>query len=195
MTRVKVCGLTRREGVEAALDAGADALGFVFEPTSPRAIASPELPVSLGPFVTCVAVFGPYRVVQTGCGVVQCVSGEPDGPWIRAWRLGPADTPDAVRAAVLEGRCPDAVLLDARHPMAFGGTGTVVDWGLAGEIVAALPVPVILAGGLHPANVAEAVRRVRPYAVDASSGLETSPGIKDPERIRAFIGNAKSAGG
>lgn len=193
--KVKVCGLTRAEDVEVALDAGADALGFVFEPTSPRRVVDCSLPASVGPFTIRVAVFGPCRAADTGCDLTQCTEGEPAGPWIRAWRLSPEDTPASVATAIREGRVPAALLLDAMGAGGYGGTGTLVDWGLAAEIVAAVSVPVILAGGLDARNVAEAVKRVRPYGVDASSGLEISPGIKDAQKVRAFVAAAKSASG
>lgn len=191
--KVKVCGLTRAEDVAVALEAGADALGFVFEPTSPRRLLDLELPASVGPFTQCVAVFGPCRDMVTGCALTQCTEGAPPERWIRAWRLSPGDTPESVAEAMRQGRLPEALLLDAMGPLGYGGTGTQVDWGLAAEIVAAVSMPVILAGGLDARNVADAVRRVRPYGVDASSGLETSPGIKDPEKVRAFVSAAKSA--
>ena len=193
VTRVKVCGLARLEDAEHAADCGADALGFVFDPASPRRVGSAEIPRRLGPYVLCVGVFGVHAQLDTGCALVQCTEGSPvDRPFVRALRLGPESTVRSVLALLAdEPHAPAAVLLDACVAGVHGGTGHRVDWGLAAELVAAIEAPVILAGGLQPGNVAEAVRRVRPYAVDASSGLEVRPGIKDPERVRAFVAEAK----
>lgn len=194
MTRVKVCGLTRREDCEAALEAGADALGFVLEAGSPRRLEDRGLPDSLGPYALCVSVYGAYAPGTEVTAWVQCSEGTPAGPFVRAVRLVPGDTVDAVVARLAsEARPPAAVLLDAFDGAVAGGTGRLVDWGLAAELVRALPLPVVLAGGLGPDNVAEAVRRVRPYGVDASSRLEIAPGIKDAERVRRFVEAAKSA--
>ena len=192
VTRVKVCGLTTLGDAEAAIEAGADALGFVFDPASPRRVAGSEVPEQLGPFHVCVAVFGVLEPRVTGCAWTQCSEGTPEGAWIRTIRLAEGATVEAVLTQLArEIRPPAAVLLDALVPGAHGGTGVPVDWGLAADLVQALPLPVILAGGLHPGNVAQAVRQVRPYAVDASSGLEQAPGVKDLEKVRAFVAQAK----
>lgn len=206
--RVKICGLARREDAEWALECGADALGFVYEPTSPRYVGTdPEkrrLPVLLGPYSLCVAVFGRYRKLTEEqqdalyCTTFQYVAGSPPAsrrciPVVRpgvAW-----DTETCLREVRrrIDKESADAVVLDAYHPTAYGGSGLAIDWGLAAEIVRLAPRPVILAGGLTPENVAQAVRRVRPYAVDVSSGIEAEPGVKDRAKVRDFIQAAKGA--
>lgn len=193
MTRVKICGLTRFEDAQCALEAGADALGFVLEPTSPRCLpADSELLARLGefgPYVTRVAVFGPPRGVDlSGFDAVQSLGERVDGKRsVRVLRVAPGSPLE-----VDLGDC-DAVLLDAFSPQQYGGTGERIDWGWAAEFVAASPKPVVLAGGLNPSNVADAIRTVRPYAVDVASGVEAAPGIKDHKLIRAFIREATGA--
>ncbi|MCH8273165.1 MAG: phosphoribosylanthranilate isomerase [Armatimonadetes bacterium] len=201
MTRVKICGLTRVADVEAAVEAGAHALGFVFEPASPRFVgARPGAPAALGavpPLVASVAVFGRLPKARPSgalrCGAVQFTEGSPAGDeWplmrIRAVRLHPGISVEEALGA--EG---SALLLDTYDPNVMGGTGMPLDWDLAAEIVRGSERRVILAGGLTPENVAEAVRRVRPYAVDVSSGVEESPGVKDHAKIRAFVEAVRSA--
>lgn len=199
MTRVKICGLTNRRDAELALELGANALGFVLEPTSPRCVAGdPELIAwvrTIHPFVTTVAVFG--ETVQPDAlapfGALQSLS-RPDlasaHRRIRAFRPRHAGAIGEL-SSLCEGA--DALLLDAYHPQAYGGSGTRVDWALASDIVAVSPIPVILAGGLTPDNVIEAIHRVRPSAVDVSSGVEASPGIKDHALLRAFLEAVRSA--
>lgn len=193
VTWVKVCGLTTLADAEHAAECGADALGFVFDPVSPRRVASPDIPSRLGPFRVCVGVFGTYEPLDTGCSTLQCAEGDPDHPFVRTVRMRAGASVETLTGALAsERRRPVAVLLDAYVQGANGGTGHTVDWGLAAELVAALDLPVILAGGLHAGNVAQAIRQVRPYAVDASSGLELSPGVKDPGKVKAFIEAAKA---
>lgn len=198
MVKVKVCGLTRMEDVVAATEAGADALGFVKEPSSPRFL-SDVYPVAnfhkVAPFVPLVAVFGPYRagVPLVAYSHVQCMDAPPAGEhhrWVRTIQVSTEDTLESLMARTKK---ESVVLLDAVGP-GYGGTGKRLDWGLAGDFVAvSRHLKVVLAGGLGPDNVAEAVERVRPYAVDASSGLESSPGVKDHAKLRAFVENAKAA--
>ena len=197
MVKVKICGLTRREDVEAAVALGADAVGFVFEPTSPRCLTSEQglkLAMGLPPFVTRVGVSGtthdniPYELLDA----VQAITFKmPHVPrTMQVYRR----KPDATVAEVIEAIGPaDALVLDAFSSKGLGGTGEKIDWGVAAEIVAESPKPVILAGGLNPENVKEAIHRVHPYAVDVASGVEISPGIKDPELIKRFIQNARGA--
>ena len=199
MVKVKVCGLTRLEDVVAAAEAGADALGFVKEPSSPRRL-SDVYPVAnfhkVAPYVPFFAVFGPWRegVPLTAFSHVQCIDAPPVGSvyrWVRTVQVSSEDTLESLTARTKK---ESVVLLDAVGP-GYGGTGKQLDWGLAGDFVAmSKHLKVILAGGLGPDNVAEAVERVRPYAVDASSGLESSPGVKDHAAVRAFIENAHAAG-
>lgn len=194
VTRVKVCGLTRIEDCEAALDAGADALGFVLDPASPRRVADASLAVAVGPYALCFSVYGRFVPSTAICPWVQCSDGTPEGPYVRAVRLGEGSTLQTVLDQIsCEVLAPSAILLDAFVASVAGGTGRQVDWGLAAELVQALPLPVILAGGLGPENVVEAIRKVGPYGVDASSALEVAPGIKDPARVREFVRRAKDA--
>jgi phosphoribosylanthranilate isomerase len=196
--RVKICGITRLDDALLAASLGADALGFNLWPGSKRYVdpdAARAIVDRLPPFVTPVGVFvnqPPGTVLalaaQAGVQVVQLhgdeswdeVNGYPI-PAVKALRLaGPESLADLHRYRVR------AFLLDA--PSAgFGGSGTRCDWGLARQV--AEQVPVLLAGGLTPENVAEAARAVRPWAVDVASGVERAPGVKDPEKLRRFIEN------
>lgn len=198
--RVKICGVTRLDDALLAASLGADALGFNFWPGSKRFVdpdAARAIVDRLPPFVTAVGVFvnqPPTEVLATaaraGLSTVQLHGDEPwedvNGypiPAIKALRLaGPESLADAHRYRVR------ALLLDA--PSAgFGGSGATCDWALAREVAARSTV--ILAGGLGPDNVAAAVRAVRPWAVDVASGVESAPGVKDPDRLARFIENAK----
>jgi phosphoribosylanthranilate isomerase len=200
--RVKICGITRLEDAQAAIDAGADALGFVFVPGTPRFIrpeAAAEILRQLPPYVSRSGLFVNsdeatirQTISATGIDTVQLHGEEPP-----ALGLALRDVATVVKAfrirgpESLEGLEPHrhscaAWLLDAFVAGAHGGTGTRFDWSLA-IAAKALGKPVVLAGGLNPDNVAEAIRQVRPYAVDVSSGVESSPGRKDPETIRALL--------
>lgn len=186
MTRVKICGLTRIVDLEVAIEAGADAVGLILEPTSPRFLTRDqfnELARRAGPFCTVVAVYGhavaPFPKAQAYQAHV--FEDNPPGMKIATYGMGGnTDVPDG-----------DSVLLDSFSKDAFGGTGRRVDWNLAGEFVLTCPRPVILAGGLNPDNVAIAIQKVMPYAVDVSSGVEVAPGIKDAAMIRDFIQAAR----
>lgn len=198
MIRVKICGLTRPQDAELALEFGADALGFIHEPLSPRFVGEGEYKwiERLPALTTKVAVFGRVSrlVPQTVFDLVQAAEWEtfpmPFPKRIHTIRLRPGQKADdlinqTVNASVL--------MLDAYREEAYGGTGHKVDWDVAAEIVQRAERPVILAGGLTPDNVASAITRVRPYAVDVASGIEASPGIKDIHKLRDFIAAAKSA--
>jgi len=205
MTKVKICGITNRDDALAACDAGADALGFVFaeEARARNRYIAPEdakdIIEALPPWVITVAVVvnAPLALLQKYLQFVdriQLHGEEPDEITralghraIKAFRAGPEFSIMALQ------QCPaPAVLLDAYDPERRGGTGKTADWSLARQ-AAALGKALILAGGLTPENVAEAVRTVRPYAVDTSGGVESAPGKKDHERIRSFIHNAKTS--
>lgn len=198
MTRVKICGLTNAADSEMAIEAGADALGFNFERSSPRFIGDRELPwlSVLPPFPVKVAVFGRVdRPVPRGLfdiiqGVEWDVFPEPSPKRIHVVRLRPGQKAADVMETVIHA---SMVQIDAYSPDAFGGTGERVDWELAAEIVRTAKMPVMLAGGLTPDNVADAIRAVRPYAVDVSSGVEEKKGIKDAHKVRDFIQAARSA--
>lgn len=198
VTRVKICGLTNAADAELAIELGADALGFVLEPSSPRYVGEKELPwISvLPPFPIKIAVFGRvdrpvhrslYDVIQ---GVEWDVFPEATPKRIVVVRPRPNQKPEDIVNHMVHA---SAVLLDAYKEDAYGGTGHKVDWDLAAEIVRLARMPVILAGGLNPDNVADAVRKVRPYAVDVSSGVEERPGIKDAKKLKDFIEAAKQA--
>ncbi|KXK20151.1 MAG: phosphoribosylanthranilate isomerase [Fimbriimonadaceae bacterium] len=200
MTRVKICGLKRREDVECAVEAGADALGFVFEPTSPRFVGDEGPQPWLAEFeLPKVAVLGPARPIYN---LERFAWAQVIGPAHPSWptgfrraavlRLGPTlDLESALDSLDLDGAF--AIHLDAHRNSEYGGTGETIDWDLAAEIVARIPKPVILAGGLTPENVARAIERVRPWMVDVSSGVEDVPGVKSPSKVRAFVAAAKGA--
>jgi len=198
-TRVKICGLTRLEDAERAVALGTSALGFNFYPPSPRYIepaAARAMVRRLPPFVTSVGVFANEtdagrvlsRARQGGVTALQV-----HGPAYPALEELICAFPLVVALAVREGFNakdlerfkPSAYLLDAFDPERPGGTGRTVDWSAARE--ATKWGPIILAGGLTPANVAQAIREVRPFAVDVASGVESAPGIKDPEKLCAFF--------
>lgn len=190
---VKICGLTRQADAELAAELGATALGFVFEPSSPRFVGDGWYPDWLsGLGVERVAVFGPYRPgVADRFDRFQATRWDgatPECPSrihrIAAVRVRAGDTVESILAQVGDA---DRLLLDAYDPGGYGGMGRLVDWTLAAEVVRASPVPVTLAGGLTPENVAEAAAAVRPAMVDVSSGVEAAPGVKDEARLKAFF--------
>ncbi|HEY3384518.1 MAG TPA: tryptophan synthase subunit beta [Vicinamibacterales bacterium] len=202
---VKVCGITRAEDAIAAVDGGASAVGFVFWPASPRYIdpARARAIVSrLPPFVSAVGVFvdmprtdAEEIVRHVGLSAVQLHGHEtPDA--CRDWpcRVIKAVLATERQLASLD-EWPEGVLLlvDALDPERRGGTGQTVDWHVAARMAARRRI--VLAGGLAPANVAEAIANVRPFAVDVSSGVETGPGLKDHGRLRAFLAAARATGG
>ena len=203
-TRIKWCGFTRVADVIAAVAAGIDAIGLNFA-SGPRRISpevGAELTRAIPPFVQAVALFvdaseAEIRAVlaATRCTAVQLHGDEPpelaerlrrDLPVIKAARI--RSVADLMR---LRGYPADAFLLDAYVPGALGGTGHAWDHGLLAGID--LGAPLILAGGLTPTTVAAAVTRVQPYAVDAASGIESAPGIKDPALMRDFVAAVRSA--
>ncbi|HJP83042.1 MAG TPA: phosphoribosylanthranilate isomerase [Fimbriimonadaceae bacterium] len=192
--------MTRPEDVTGAIACGADAIGFVFEPTSPRYIGDRHYSALLkmaGPYVSSVAVFGEANRSVQGATAIQAIrfhrhalAGQHRIQTLRMRVQQPIESIDFESDI-------SAVLLDAYSENEFGGTGIPVDWGYAAELrqhLADREIPMVLAGGLTPENVAEAVAKVRPYAVDVSSGIETAPAVKDLEKVRRFIEAAKSAG-
>ena len=201
---VKICGITSPADALAATGAGADALGLVFYEKSPRHVplkTAAEIARQLPPFVIKVGVFvnPPEDLVtraigECGLNILQFHGDESP----EYCRLFPVMTIKAFRIKDAGSLKPladyktDAWLLDAHAPDQLGGTGAVFNWDLAVE-AQKLGRPVFLAGGLTPENVADAIRRVRPYAVDVSSGVEASPGKKDHAKVRAFVKAAKSA--
>jgi phosphoribosylanthranilate isomerase len=204
-TRIKICGLTRPEDVRAAVEAGADAIGLVFFPPSPRFVSfdrAADLAALIPPFVTTVGLFvnpEPAFVDEAlrrvPLQLLQFHGDEDDGacsryrrPWIKAARVRPGI--DLVEFSACHPGA-SGLLLDA-FVEGYGGGGKVFDWTL---IPAGLDKPLILSGGLDPENVGEAVRRVRPWAVDVSSGVESDKGIKDAARIAAFVAGVRHADG
>jgi len=190
---VKICGITRIDDAGAAAAAGARAIGLVFWPRSPRFVdpfRARDIVASLPPFVTPVGLFvnQPREYIEgvaslVRLGAVQLHGDEPVAfaetlrwPVIKALTLG--DPVDAWPARI-------TVLLDAHDPAQRGGTGRTIDWTAAAAV--ARRRPVMLAGGLTPDNVADAVQRVHPFGIDVSSGVERSPGVKDPGKIRALF--------
>ncbi|MGE5245475.1 MAG: phosphoribosylanthranilate isomerase [Betaproteobacteria bacterium] len=195
---VKICGITRLDDAEAAVALGADAIGFVFWPKSPRAIdphRARAIAAGLPPFVTTVGVFvnQPADYVNAVAALVRLGAVQLHGdetaaeasaivrPVVKAIAVGDRFELSAVR------RWPErmTILLDAHDPERRGGTGRPLDWDRAAEAAAVRRV--VLAGGLAPHNVAEAVARVRPFGIDVSSGVEASPGVKDHRRLRALF--------
>ncbi|GAB6067099.1 phosphoribosylanthranilate isomerase [Methylothermus subterraneus] len=196
--RVKICGLTRVEDALAAARFGADAIGLVFYPKSPRAVEieqARQIALALPPFVTAVGLFvdaDPVYVEavlrRVPLGLLQFHGAETEvecarfgRPYLKAIRL--REGVDLRREAA---RFPTAcgLLVDAYDPDVPGGTGRRCDWD---RIPKELGKPLILAGGLDPENVAAAVAKVRPWAVDVSSGVEKAKGIKDPAKMAAFL--------
>ena len=200
-TRVKICGITRLEDALAAAHAGADALGFVFYPSSPRHVEPEQaarIIAALPPFVTTVALFVNADaetiaevVKETRVDLLQFHGNEcPDycarhgRPWIKAIRMKEGVD---LEAEAQRYSAASALLLDAYRPGVPGGTGEAFDWE---RIPLSLRSRIVLAGGLNPENVAEAVRQVQPWAVDVSGGVESAPGIKDADRIERFMRGA-----
>ena len=190
---VKICGITRVEDAHAAVAAGARALGFVFWPNSPRFIdpyRARAIVATLPPFVTPVGLF----VNQS----LEYVTGVASLARLGAVQLHGDESvafAEAIRSPVIKALTPGdraddwparaTVLLDAHDPEQRGGTGRTIDWAAAALVAAARPI--LLAGGLTPDNVAQAVTQVRPFGVDVSSGVEHSPGIKDHGKIKALF--------
>jgi phosphoribosylanthranilate isomerase len=202
-TRVKICGITNLADAQAAVAAGADALGFNFYEKSPRFIPLPaaaEISKQLPPFVMRVGVFvnAPEdfvlrAIAEGGLTMLQFHGDEPPEfctqfglMGMKAFRIR-----DESSLAELPKYATDAYLLDAYSSEARGGTGEKFNWNLAIE-AQKFGKPIFLAGGLTPKNVADAVRKVKPFGVDVSSGVEISPGKKDHAKVKAFIVAAKS---
>ena len=198
------CGITRSEDARVCAQAGADAIGLVFYPSSPRHVAAAQAAAiarTLPPFVTTVGLFVNPAAEQVEAvlnavrlDVLQFHGDEPPEfcagfgvPYLKAIRVKAGV--DLVQCAIRYQEA-QGLLLDAYVEGTPGGTGQSFDWEL---IPVELALPVILSGGLEPANIADAVRRVRPWAVDVSSGVEASKGIKDAAKIAAFIEGVRSA--
>ncbi|MGQ2966881.1 phosphoribosylanthranilate isomerase [Methylophilus sp.] len=197
-TRVKICGITRQEDAWAAIDAGADALGFVFYAPSPRAVTAAQAQAiirTLPPYIGKVGLFVNAAVAEVqqlvAATALDCLQFHGDEqadycekfnlPYYKAIRVKPELN---LIQCELDFASANALLLDTFSEKAVGGTGQTFDWSL---IPAGLQKPVILAGGLNPDNVTQALQQVQPYAVDVSGGVEAQKGIKSPEKIAAFM--------
>jgi len=213
-TRIKICGITREEDLRASVESGADALGFVFYPKSPRYVTldqASRLAGALPPYVAAVALFvnptieevlAVTRAVNVSLiqfhgdeTAQQCadIAQAACRPFVRAYRVRPGTAPADLLECELAYRAASpwfsGLLLDA-YVDAYGGVGKVFDWSL---IPKELAPRVVLSGGLSVQNATEAVARVRPYAVDISSGVEQQKGIKDARKIAAFIAAVRAA--
>ncbi len=199
--RVKICGITSVEDGLHAVRCGADALGLVFYNKSPRCVTAEQarrIISELPPLVTTVGLFVNHPAQEItdiarfcSLDVLQLHGDEtPEQCQLPPWRVIKAlRVRDEQSLADLAAYRVSGMLLDAWQADSYGGTGHRFNWQLA--VQATQQRPIILAGGLTPANVAEAVKTVRPYAVDVSSGVESAPGCKDPDLVAAFIRNAK----
>ncbi|CAA0118430.1 N-(5'-phosphoribosyl)anthranilate isomerase [Halioglobus japonicus] len=203
-TRVKICGITREEDALAVAASGADAIGLNFYAASPRAVSADraaELAEVLPPFLSVVALFvdepvsGIARILDTvPVDIIQFHGDETPEfceqfgrPWIKALRVKPGlDIVDACRRF----HRARGMLLDSWQAGVPGGTGKTFDWSLT---PADLPLPTVLAGGLHAGNVGEAIAALHPAAVDVSGGVESAPGIKDAEKIHRFVAAVRAA--
>lgn len=198
VVRVKYCGITNLEDAQHAAALGVDALGFVFYRPSPRFVtpaAAAEIISALPPFVSAVGLFVnataadiEAATAMAGIDTIQFHGDESPAfcaqfqrPWIKA--IAVREHTDIADAAV-KFEAAGALLLDTYNEKVYGGTGEVFDWNLIGETRAK---PLILAGGLTANNVSDALRRIRPYAVDVSGGIEVEKGKKDPAKMKAFI--------
>jgi len=205
-TRVKICGITRIEDAQLAIDAGVDAIGLVFYAKSPRFVTNTqaaEISQLVPAFVSRVALFKDAEkqliksvLQQVEIDLIQFHGSEPadfceqfDRPYIKALGMKTAECdtdylgPDYLIGSAEKYQSAKALLLDAHAPGEAGGTGETFDW----TSIATIKKPVVLAGGLTADNVKQAIKIVHPFAVDVSSGVESSPGIKDKEKVTAFM--------
>ena len=203
MTKVKICGFTNAENAQQAALAGVDAVGLVFYDKSPRHVTidvAREIVAALPPFVNRVGLFvnaNPSLIDEVLCEVAldtlqfhgdetvnECVQFHM--PFIKSIRVS---SETDLKNISNDFSMASALLLDSYSSNTYGGTGKPFDWSLA---CVEIDLPVILAGGLNPDNVAEAISRVKPFAVDASSGVESAKGVKDIDKIKSFISNIRS---
>lgn len=190
---IKICGITRAEDAHAAIDAGARAVGFVFWPESPRFIdpyRARAMVSTLPPFVTPVGVFVNQPLAYVAgvaalarLGAVQ-LHGDETVEYTAALKVPLIKALSGADAATDVWPERVTILLDAHDPGRRGGTGVTIDWAAAAAVAAGRRI--LLAGGLTPDNVADAIERVRPYGVDVSSGVERSPGVKNHDRLKLF---------
>jgi phosphoribosylanthranilate isomerase len=195
---VKICGLARASDVDAVAALAPDAVGFVFWPESRRAVLPADVAAWTRDFPSDILKVGVFvdasrdevsRARDDAALDIVQLHGEEDAEFCRSipspcWKAVHLDRIGAQRAAAYP---VDALLIDSYSPLLPGGTGKTVDWNAAGKFIAGCDTPVLLSGGLHPGNVAEAVDRTRPWGVDVSSGLESRPGEKDISKVKDFI--------
>jgi phosphoribosylanthranilate isomerase len=205
---VKICGITNLDDALVAIDAGADMLGFNFYAKSPRYIAPDECRslcaaisnlksqvTTVGLFVNAQPSFVAAVLDDCGLDLAQLHGDEPvefiGRLWGRAYKglRGLGQNNPAAYAAVSPGY--PSLLVDSYSPTLYGGTGEIGDWSAAGAVAAQFPI--ILAGGLNPGNIGQAIAQVRPWGVDTASGVESAPGRKDHAKIRAFVAAAREA--
>lgn len=204
-TRIKVCGITNQKDARAAVAAGADAIGFIFVPQSPR-VADPDLVRAitgeLPPFIDSIGVFCDEKIeiveeIVNYCNLTLVQLHGSESPEyckniscrvIKSFSIHPESGKEELAAYsdVVSG-----FLLDTYHKDMAGGTGMVFDWKLVRQIQP--PGPIILAGGLNPENVGEAIRQVKPFAVDVNSGVEYQPGRKDTDKLKSFADGVRKA--
>jgi len=202
--RVKICGITRLEDALFAVNAGADALGFVFYDKSPRHVTAAQAAIvcrALPPFITRVGLFVdasaefvqkvlqtvPLDLLQFHGDETPAYCAQFDKAYIKAVRVHAATN---LLKYAADFDAASGLLLDAYVKSVPGGTGVAFDWKLIPEN---LPKPIVLSGGLNPGNVSDAVKQTRPWAVDVSSGVESAKGIKDMQKVAQFIANAKAS--
>ncbi len=222
MTRVKICGITNLEDARVALRAGADALGFIFVENTPRFVTPEQVaPIvrRLPPFTTTVGIFwnhpvGHVKAVIEACRLraIQLHGDEKPEDWqdagvpiIKTVKLPPASMIEGLPeyrlrdrfGAFLWHKAAAAILFDSEARWSEGETREPVEWKMIRFSAGMQPpdgrMPIILSGGLTPGNVAQAIRVVQPYAVDVNSGVEASPGKKDPDKVHRFVAEAKGA--
>lgn len=203
---VKICGVTSAAEALMCADAGADMIGLNFYPKSARFVTPltakeitaalhslPKPPVVVGVFVNESAEAMKAMLEACGVDLAQLSGDEPDGVLKamgeRAYKVSRARYPALRISKSVEPIYRPDLLLDSHVPGQFGGTGKTADWDSAAEL--ARQARILLAGGLNPANVREAIRRVQPWGVDVASGVERAPGVKDPAKVRQFINLAK----
>jgi phosphoribosylanthranilate isomerase len=205
MVKIKICGITNLEEALAALEAGADMLGFNFYPSSPRYLDPLSCAkiqsgleerglraITVGVFVNAAPLTIAGILEDCGLDLAQLSGDEPPDTLkelgSRAFKALRPNSQDGLAKALqiyLARQAPPAWLVDAYHPVQYGGTGRKADWSLASGL--ARKAPVLLAGGLRPENVSAAIQQVRPWGVDVASGVESSPGRKDPSKMAAFV--------
>ncbi len=207
MTRIKICGITNVADAACAAQAGADAVGFVFYEKSARAVSVEQAAAiikTLPPFITTVGVFvnvRPEKILSIADKAgLNCIQLHGDETPLECAELSALTSRKIIKALRVRSKADlknigeykaSAILLDAYKDASYGGTGEVFNWNIAKAFNSKGDCQVILSGGLTPENVSQAIRLVRPYAVDVSSGVESSPGKKDAQKIKRFMEQAK----